>query len=122
LVKSATVGVVNDGPQKPSSIHLHVGQRPIVAAGNTEGDLAMLQWTAASPHRTLQLVVRHTDGEREYAYDRDPIWAAASSRTGPDAAERQTGIYRSDVLPARAKPISCRAHPEAGTRSHRPGA
>jgi hypothetical protein len=45
LVKSATVQVINDGPQKPSSIHRHVGQRPIVAAGNTDGDLAMLQWT-----------------------------------------------------------------------------
>ena len=47
LVKDATIQVVNDGPQKPSSIHRHIGQRPIVAAGNTDGDLAMLQWTAA---------------------------------------------------------------------------
>jgi haloacid dehalogenase-like hydrolase len=52
LVKGATIQIVNDGPQKPSSIHRHVGQRPIVAAGNTDGDLAMLQWTAASRHRT----------------------------------------------------------------------
>ncbi len=44
-----------------------------MAAGNTDGDLAMLQWTAAGPGRTLQLVVDHTDGEREYAYDHDPI-------------------------------------------------
>ena len=73
LVKGSALQVINDGPQKPSSIHRHVGQRPIVAAGNTDGDLAMLQWTAAGPGRTLQLVVHHTDGEREYAYDRDPI-------------------------------------------------
>ena len=70
LLKGAAIQVINDGPQKPSSIHRHVGQRPILAAGNTDGDLAMLQWTAASPHRTLQLFVHHTDGEREYAYDR----------------------------------------------------
>ncbi|MGO8884241.1 MAG: hypothetical protein ACLQI7_11150 [Streptosporangiaceae bacterium] len=68
LVKSAKVGVLDDGPQKPSSIHRHVGQRPIVVAGNTDGDLAMLQWTAASPHRTLELVVHHTDGERELGF------------------------------------------------------
>jgi hypothetical protein len=43
------------------------------AGGNTDGDLAMLQWTAGSPHRTLQLVVQHTDAEHEYAYDRHPI-------------------------------------------------
>jgi hypothetical protein len=73
LVKMPTVATINDGPVKPSSIHRYVGQRPILAAGNTDGDLAMLQWTAASPHRSLQLFVHHTDGEREYAYDRDPI-------------------------------------------------
>ena len=73
LVKTDTVQVINDGPQKPSSIHRHVGQRPILAAGNTDGDLAMLQWAAAGPRRSLQLVVDHTDGDREYAYDHDPI-------------------------------------------------
>ena len=60
LVKNAAIQVIDDGPGKPSSIHQHVGQRPIMAAGNTDGDLAMLQWAAASPHRTLQLVIRHT--------------------------------------------------------------
>jgi haloacid dehalogenase-like hydrolase len=73
LVKGEAIQVINDGPQKPGSIHTHVGQRPIVAAGNTDGDLAMLQWTATSPYRTLQLAVQHTDADREYAYDRDPI-------------------------------------------------
>ena len=80
LVKSAKAGVMDDGPQKPSSIHRHVGQRPIVAAGNTDGDLAMLQWTAASPYRTLELVVRHTDGDREYAYDHDPILGSGTGQ------------------------------------------
>jgi phosphoserine phosphatase len=87
LVKGATMQIVNDGPQKPSSIHRHVGQRPIVAAGNTDGDLAMLQWAAASPHRTLQLVVRHTDGEREYAYDRDPILGSGTGQLLAAAAD-----------------------------------
>jgi len=80
LVKSSAIQVINDGPQKPASIHTHIGQRPIVAAGNTDGDLAMLQWTAASPHRTLQLVVRHTDADREYAYDRDPILGSGTGK------------------------------------------
>ena len=89
LVKTTEVRIVDDGPLKPSSIHQHVGQRPIMAAGNTDGDLAMLQWTAGSPHRTLELVVRHTDADREYAYDRDPILAAAPrscSRRPPTTA------------------------------------
>ena len=89
LVKSAVIQVINDGPQKPGSIHTHIGQRPILAAGNTDGDLAMLQWTAASPHRTLQLVVQHTDAEREYAYDRDPILGSGTARFHAAAAEHK---------------------------------
>ena len=73
LVKTADIQVIDDGPQKPSSIHHSAGQRPILAAGNTDGDMAMLEWTAASQHRTLELFVHHTDGDREYAYERDPI-------------------------------------------------
>ena len=89
LVKSATVQVLDDGPQKPSSIHRHVGQRPIMAAGNTDGDLAMLQWTAASPCRTLELVVHHTDGDREYAYDRDPILGSGTDQMLTAAAQHK---------------------------------
>jgi haloacid dehalogenase-like hydrolase len=89
LVKSPTIQVINDGPQKPSSIHRHVGQRPIMAAGNTDGDLAMLQWTAASPYRTLELVVHHTDGDREYAYDRDPILGSGTDQLLAAAAEHK---------------------------------
>lgn len=80
LLKGGTIRVIDDGPQKPASIHQHVGQRPILAAGNTDGDLAMLQWTAAGPHRSLQLFVHHTDGDREYAYDRDPILGTGIER------------------------------------------
>jgi phosphoserine phosphatase len=89
LVKTPKVQVINDGPQKPSSIHRHIGQRPVVAAGNTDGDLAMLQWTAASPHRTLQLVVHHTDAEREYAYDRDPILGSGTDQILAAAADHK---------------------------------
>jgi hypothetical protein len=89
LVKGTAIQVINDGPQKPSSIHRHVGQRPLVAAGNTDGDLAMLQWTAASPHRTLQLVVHHTDGDREYAYDRDPILGSGTGQILAAAADHK---------------------------------
>ena len=89
LIKGASIQVLNDGPQKPSSIHRHVGQRPIVAAGNTDGDLAMLQWAAASACRTLQLVIHHTDGDREYAYDRDPILGSGTDQILAAAAEHK---------------------------------
>ena len=80
MVKGTALQILNDGPQKPISIHTHVGQRPILAAGNTDGDLPMLQWTASSPHRTLQLAVHHTDAEREYAYDTDPILGSGTAQ------------------------------------------
>jgi haloacid dehalogenase-like hydrolase len=73
LVKGTDLQILNDGAQKPVSIHTHIGQRPILAGGNTDGDLPMLQWTAASPYRTLELVIHHTDPDREYAYDSDPL-------------------------------------------------
>ncbi|MBV9593305.1 MAG: haloacid dehalogenase-like hydrolase [Actinobacteria bacterium] len=89
LVKDTAIQVINDGPQKPSSIHTHIGQRPVVAAGNTDGDLAMLQWTAASPQRTLQLVIHHTDSEREYAYDHDPVLGGGTERILTAATEHK---------------------------------
>jgi hypothetical protein len=87
LVKGTDLQILNDGPQKPISIHTHVGQRPILAAGNTDGDLPMLQWTSASHYRTLQLAVHHTDAEREYAYDTDPILGSGTAQLLAAAAE-----------------------------------
>ncbi|MGO8861599.1 MAG: HAD family hydrolase [Acidimicrobiales bacterium] len=87
LVKGSDVQILNDGPQKPVSIHTHVGQRPILAAGNTDGDLPMLQWTAGNSYRTLQLAIRHTDGEREYAYDTDPILGSSTENLLAAVAE-----------------------------------
>ena len=46
------------------------GGHPILAFGNSDGDLQMLQWTAAGTGARLIGIVHHTDAEREYAYDR----------------------------------------------------
>jgi hypothetical protein len=40
----------------------------------------MLQWTAASPYRTLELAIHHTDAEREYAYDSDPLLGSGTAQ------------------------------------------
>jgi hypothetical protein len=92
LVKGVDVQMLDDGPQKPISIHQHVGQRPILAAGNTNGDLPMLQWTAGSPYRTLQLVVNHTDADREYAYDSDPLLGAGTDQLLAAAADGKWSV------------------------------
>jgi phosphoglycolate phosphatase-like HAD superfamily hydrolase len=55
---------------KPIGIQKHIGRRPIAAFGNSDGDLQMLQWTAADNGPRFCLYVHHTDAEREWAYDR----------------------------------------------------
>jgi hypothetical protein len=73
LVKTAGAIVVNDKAAKPVGIERAFGRRPIAAFGNSDGDLAMLQYTTiANPRPSLGLLVHHTDGEREYAYDAAP--------------------------------------------------
>lgn len=70
IVKLPKVDFVDDGPGKPVGIQRHIGRRPIAAFGNSDGDLQMLQWTAAGPGPRLAVYVHHTDAEREWAYDR----------------------------------------------------
>jgi phosphoglycolate phosphatase-like HAD superfamily hydrolase len=73
LVRLPEVNFVDDGPGKPVGIQMQIGGRPIAAFGNSDGDLQMLQWTAAGSGPRLCLYVHHTDGEREWAYDRAPV-------------------------------------------------
>ncbi len=61
---------IDDGPGKPVGIAKFIGRRPVFAAGNSDGDLQMLQWTTIAPGNRLGIVVHHTDEAREYAYDR----------------------------------------------------
>ena len=53
LVRLPEINFVDDGPGKPVGIQMHIGRRPIAAFGNSDGDLQMLQWTAAGSRRTL---------------------------------------------------------------------
>ena len=71
LVRRPEVNFIDDKAGKPVGINRHIGRRPIAAFGNSDGDLEMLQWTAAGTGKRLLLIVHHTDAEREWAYDRD---------------------------------------------------
>lgn len=73
LSKTMKGAFYDDKTAKPVAIHLFMGHRPVAAFGNSDGDLAMLQYTAANPDaKTFGLLVHHTDAAREYAYDRHP--------------------------------------------------
>lgn len=71
LLKEAKVEFVDDGPGKPVGINRFIGRRPILAFGNSDGDLQMLQYTTAGEGPRMALIVHHTDAEREWAYDRN---------------------------------------------------
>jgi len=70
LIKEPKVEFIDDGPGKPVAINRFIGRRPIFAFGNSDGDLQMLQWTAAGSGPSFMGIVRHTDAAREWAYDR----------------------------------------------------
>ncbi len=71
LVRTPKIGFVNDKAGKPVGIYEHIGRRPILAFGNSDSDMQMIEYTMAGKGRRLGLFVHHTDADREYAYDRD---------------------------------------------------
>src|SRR5262245_12877861 len=72
LLRLPELNFVDDKEGKPVGIQTHIGRRPIAAFGNSDGDLQMLQWTAAGSGPRFCLYVHHTDPVREWAYDREP--------------------------------------------------
>jgi phosphoserine phosphatase len=70
LVRLPEIDFIDDKAEKPVGINKFIGRRPIAAFGNSDGDLQMLQWTAAGSGTRFCLYVHHTDAEREWAYDR----------------------------------------------------
>lgn len=71
LIKLPELNSFDDREVKPQNIALHIGRRPILAFGNSDGDLAMLRYVKTGPGPRLALLLHHDDAEREFAYDRD---------------------------------------------------
>jgi phosphoglycolate phosphatase-like HAD superfamily hydrolase len=70
LIKEPKIEFIDDGPGKPVGINRFIGQRPIFAFGNSDGDLEMLEYTGGGEGPRLMAILHHTDAEREWAYDR----------------------------------------------------
>jgi phosphoserine phosphatase len=62
---------IDDKEGKPIGIHKFIGKKPVFASGNSDGDLQMMQWAASNEHKSFLLYLHHTDGDREWAYDRE---------------------------------------------------
>ena len=68
LYTTATPEFLDDGPIKPARLWSRIGRRPILAAGNSNGDIEMLQFAGGGSHPSLQLLVLHDDADREFDY------------------------------------------------------
>ena len=82
----AEIDFIDDKEGKPIGINLFIGRRPIFCSGNSDGDLAMMQWTASGTLPFFNIFLHHTDSLREWAYDRNsPI---GKLDKGLDVAEK----------------------------------
>jgi phosphoserine phosphatase len=70
LVRQPKIDFVNDKAGKPVGIYEHIGRRPLLAFGNSDSDIQMIEYTMAGEGRRMGLFVHHTDDKREFAYDR----------------------------------------------------
>jgi hypothetical protein len=70
-MKASELGSFDDREAKPANIGLHIGRRPLLVFGNSDGDLAMMRYAKAGDGARLALLLHHDDAEREAAYDRD---------------------------------------------------
>jgi phosphoserine phosphatase len=68
IIRKAEADYLDDGPQKPIRIWNRIGRRPLLAAGNSNGDIPMLEFTQHADKPYLRLIVRHDDAEREFEY------------------------------------------------------
>ena len=73
--RTPELGSVDDKAGKPPNIALHIGRRPEICVGNSDGDLQMLQYTDAGPGPSLKVLVHHDDPEREYDYHHGTVEA-----------------------------------------------
>jgi hypothetical protein len=70
LSRLPEIDFIDDKSGKPVGIQRHIGRRPLMAFGNSDGDFQMLEWTTAGPGPRFAAIVHHDDEVREFAYDR----------------------------------------------------
>ena len=68
LLYKSKIEFLDDGPEKPVRIWSRIGRRPLVAGGNSNGDIPMLQFARTAERDALRLLVLHDDSDREFDY------------------------------------------------------
>jgi phosphoserine phosphatase len=81
ITHKAALAFLDDGAEKPIQIWSHVGRRPLVAGGNSNGDVPMLRFAGGRERPALRLLVLHDDPEREFDYVKGAERALEQART-----------------------------------------
>ena len=95
IANKGRVAFLDDGPLKPIQIWSHVGRRPLIAGGNSNGDIPMLDFTWRQSGPTLRLLVNHDDAQREFVYTNGAEKALATAQ-----ANGWTGVSMKDDFAA----------------------
>jgi phosphoserine phosphatase len=85
IVRLPDLNFIDDKAGKPVGIQQHIGRRPVMAFGNSDGDFQMLEWTTSGQGARFGMLIHHDDAEREWAYDRESHIGKLDK--GLDAAE-----------------------------------
>lgn len=79
--------VFNDDKEgKVVSIEEFIGKKPVMVVGNSDGDLAMMEYTSLQDRKTLMVYLKHTDGEREFDYSKGVLLGAL--KDGEEVAKK----------------------------------
>jgi phosphoserine phosphatase len=68
LMYKGAMDFFDDGPEKPIRIWSRIGRRPILAFGNSNGDVPMLAYAGSNSLPALRILLLHDDSEREFDY------------------------------------------------------
>jgi phosphoserine phosphatase len=68
LLYKSKIEFLDDGAEKPVRIWSRIGRRPLVACGNSNGDIPMLRFARQPGRESLRLLIRHDDPDREFDY------------------------------------------------------
>ena len=122
LVRLPELNFNDDKAGKPVAINQHIGRRPIMAFGNSDGDLQMLQYTGAGSGARFCLYVHHDDAAREYAYDRKDALAKLDQGLDEAAAKGWTVVSMKNdwkqVFPFEVTAIDILLEPDATMLEH----
>jgi phosphoserine phosphatase len=122
LVRLPELNFNDDKAGKPVAINQHIGRRPIMAFGNSDGDLQMLQYTGAGSGARFCLYVHHDDAEREYAYDRKDALARLDKGLDEAVAKGWTVVSMKNdwkqVFPFEVTAIDILLEPDATMIEH----